>query len=758
MKLKMNIKGKLTAKTVLLYVTYAAFAVASGGVFDGNLTFGLFVGAVYSANPIVASVVYLGSAAVYGWMNLLQAAVRMATIMIFVAIHHFAKRKIGKLTLLLYLVVANAFYIAYGFVDYFNLFDKFLYAALGIAFGYVCIYTFRAAFVRGLNYRPALDETVCIGLFVAVCSYCLSRINFGQLQLIYFVAPFAILFAAVCFGDKVSLAGSVLVGIGNVLATGGFECCVYCVVASLAAVTLCRVNRYLGALSVLLVDVLMGYFLNSHGGFNAVVFAPCFVSALIFVVIPTSVYRYVRDFCSVSAEKFLSKSVVQRMGDSVSRRLLRLSDIFLSMKQAFFTMSGSTVAPEDAERAIVKQCSESVCRDCDGRVRCWRQELTQTEQNLLQLGVCAVKRGKVTILDVPQTLSVKCDKVSSILSEVNAQAEVYRSYKERAETADSGKILLGEQMGGVSDLLMQLANETKNRTGYDHAHEQELIEKLVFHNVLCTGAAIAQQNETVTAVLTISAKDVDNETIEKVVSSVLKQPVAVDRVERTDSPAWVNVLCAVKPRYTVTFGVSSLPKNGNDVSGDTHSVTRTDNGKCIIALCDGMGSGAAAEKMSSTSISLVESFYRAGFDNDTILSCVNRLLVGSGNEVFCAVDMVVLDLYNGLADFIKLGACSGLVRNNGKVEIVNGSSLPLGVLEEMTPSVTKKALIGGDTVVLVSDGVADCYKDPNLLASAFAEVALNVPQSIAETLLTKALKRVNGKPTDDMTVIVAKIA
>lgn len=759
MKLKLDgLKGILTVKSTLLYIIYAALALASGGVFDGNLTFGLFVGAVYSANPIIAAVVYLGGSAVYGWNSLLQAGVKVAVVMLFVGIHRVAKRKIGKLALLLYLIAANVFYIAYGFVDYFNLFDRFLFAACGIAFAYVCIYTFRAAFVRGLNYRPALDETVCMGLFVIVASYCLSQISFGMFELIYLAVPFALLFGAVCFGDKVCLCTAVLIGLGNVFASASYECCVFCVVSALAVITLCRVNRYLAALSVLIVDVLMSYFLNLHGSFGVATVAPTFASALVFVVIPTKVFVYVRDYCSGSAEKYLSQSVVQKMGDAVARRLVRLSDIFLSMKNAFFTMSVGAVSPEEAERAIVKQCSESVCRDCTGRVKCWRQDIAQTEQSLLSLGICAVKRGRCTILDVPQALSVRCDKVSGLLSEVNAQAQVYRSYKERTETADNGRVLLGEQLGGVSDLLMQLADETKNRNLCDHSRERELVEKLIFHNVLCAGAAIAQQKEIVTVVLTVSEKDVDNETIEKVVSSVLKQNVAVERVERTESDAWVNVLLTVKPRYNVTFGISSVPKEGNEISGDTHTVTRTDNGKCIIALCDGMGNGANAEKMSATSISLVESFYRAGFDNDTILSCVNKMLVGGGNEIFCAVDIVVLDLYNGLADFIKLGACGGLVRASGKVEIVSGSSLPLGILEEMSPSVTKKALVGGDTVVLMSDGVSDCFRDPNAIAAAFAEVALNVPQSIAEVLLNKALKKCNGHPADDMTVVVAKLS
>ena len=414
---KIAVKGKLGAKTILLYVAFTALSVISGGVFEGNISFGLFVGAVYSANPIVATVVYLSSSVVYGWTSLLHAGVKAAVVMVFVGIHYFAKKKINKLTLLIYLIVANVFYVVYSFVDYFSLFDRFLYAGIGIAFSYVCVYVFRACFVRGLNYRPALDETVCIGLFTAVSSYAVSLISLGQLQLVYFLAPFAILFCAVCFSDKTALICAVLIGIGNVFATGSYECCVYCVIAALACVTLCKVNRYVGAVSVLMVDVLMSYFLNLHGTFNMAVFAPTFASALVFVVVPTSVYNYVRDYCSCSAERYLSKSVVQKVGDTVSRRLYRLSDIFMSMKQAFFTMSAGAITAEDAEKAIVKQCSESVCRDCANRTRCWRQEIKQTEQNLLQLSVCAVKRGKCTILDVPQALSVRCDKVSAILSE-----------------------------------------------------------------------------------------------------------------------------------------------------------------------------------------------------------------------------------------------------------------------------------------------------------------------------------------------------
>lgn len=750
-------KRKLSAKTILMYVTYVALSVASGGVFQGSVSFGLYAGALYSANPLIATVIYLASSVAYGWESLLHAGVRAAVMILFWGIHRLAKRKIGKLNLLLYLVLANVFFCAYKFVDYYTLFDRLLYVACGIAFAYVSIYVFRAVFVRGLSYRPALDERICIGLFTVVLSYCFSQLSFWGLELIYLIAPFAILFCCVAFGGEISLIAAVLFGVGNILAKGNYACCAFCVIAAVSAVTMNKLNRYVAAVAVVIVDVILTYFMQLHGQSGMLGLVPTFAACLVFVVIPTSVYNYARDYSCGSGDRYLTKSVAKRIGDNVSRRLYRLSDIFLSMKNAFYTMSAGRVSREEAEIAIIKQCSESVCRDCADRAKCWRQEIRQTEQNLLKLSDCAVKKGKCTILDVPQTLSVKCDKVTAMLAEVNAQAQVYREYTERAEQADNGKMLLSEQMGGVSNLLMQLASECKNRAFYNSDKEKEIVERLVFHNIMCVGASMVQQSDSLTLVVTVAQKDLDNAVIEKVASGVVKQAMVVDKVENTDSISWTNVFLTVKPRLDVVFGVSSVAKDGNEVSGDTHSVIRTDNGKCIVALCDGMGSGDKAERMSSTSISLVESFYRAGFDSDVILSCVNKLLSASGNEVFCAVDIAVLDMYNGLTDFIKLGACSGLVKCQDKVEIVSGSSLPLGVLEEMTPSVTKKALCSGDVIALMSDGVADCFKDPNALAGIFAEVSLNVPQSIAEVILNKALKACNNKPNDDMTVLVAKV-
>lgn len=748
---------KLFAKPILLYATFTACCLAFFATMDGALSFGVFVGAIYSANPVIAYALYLASSVIFGLPTLINTAIRGGVLVAVWFIYKLLHKKIGKGALVAYCVLANVFYLTYDFQGYFQLFDKVVYVCCGVAFALICVYVFRALFVRGLAYSMALDEKLCVAIWATVAIYCLSQKTVLGFDVTYFVAPFCILFCQTVFGDKTALVSSIVMGVGNIFATGTYNACAFCVICCLAVITLAKLNRFVASLGVIVVDILMSYFLNLHGRFDTLVFAPTVVSTFVFVVIPNVAYNYLKDVWGGGGNKYVNQAITQKYGNSLSRRLYRLSDIFLSMKNAFFAMSVGAISSQQATNAVVKECSERVCQDCNFRTRCWRQDLSQTEQSLLQLASCAVERGKCSILDVPQSLSAKCSRISAVISQVNTQAQCYREYAERTEQSLCNRTLLGEQMGGVSGLLLQLATDCKSRINFDTDKQQELAERLIFHNVMCVGASIVWQSNVLSVTVTVSRKDVDKPTIEQVCSALFKQNMKVDKVEQTDSPSWVNVSLSVQPRFEVTFGVATVPKYGNEISGDTHSQIDTDNGKCIVALCDGMGSGNKAEQTSSMAITLIENFYRAGFDSDVILSCVNKVLTSCNNEVFCALDVVVLDKYNGLADFVKLGATMGLVKTNNSVQIINGSSLPLGVLDEMKPSVTKLALNSGDVVVLMSDGVVDCFADGNSLASVFWECSCATAQTVAQTIIQRAIKLCNNKPADDMSVVVAKI-
>ena len=59
----------------------------------------------------------------------------------------------------------------------------------------------------------------------------------------------------------------------------------------------------------------------------------------------------------------------------------------------------------------------------------------------------------------------------------------------------------------------------------------------------------------------------------------------------------------------------------------------------LFAISDGMGSGDGAAEASAGAISMVENFYRAGFDNAVILSLVNKLLCLTSDDNFTSIDI-----------------------------------------------------------------------------------------------------------------------
>jgi stage II sporulation protein E len=209
--------------------------------------------------------------------------------------------------------------------------------------------------------------------------------------------------------------------------------------------------------------------------------------------------------------------------------------------------------------------------------------------------------------------------------------------------------------------------------------------------------------------------------------------------------------------YDAVFGVSKVNKDGSPISGDTHSVLRISDKKFLVALSDGMGSGVEAENVSSISLSLIESFYKAGMNSDLILNTVNKLLSINTEDSFTALDVSVIDLENKSADFIKYGAPYGFIINDGAVKIIEGNTLPLGILEDLSPSVAKTEVYDGDMILLLTDGISDAFKSSSAIIDFLRSVPAKNPQTLTNQILSKAVALNDGKHLDDMTALAVRI-
>ena len=209
--------------------------------------------------------------------------------------------------------------------------------------------------------------------------------------------------------------------------------------------------------------------------------------------------------------------------------------------------------------------------------------------------------------------------------------------------------------------------------------------------------------------------------------------------------------------FDAVYGISRAIKDGSLACGDTHSVIRISSDRLLIALSDGMGSGKNAQTVSSTALSLIESFYKAGLSSTLILGTVNKLLAINTEDTFTALDMSVIDLKNPSADFIKYGAPYGFIIGDEGVRIVEGNSLPLGILDELKPSVCTAELNDGDILLLVTDGISDAFSSSGAIIDFLREQTAKNPQTLTDDLLAKAINLNAGAKKDDMTALAVRI-
>lgn len=726
--------------------------------FPLSLSFGLFVGALYCLNPYLSTLTFVVSSTFFGLDSIFITLSQGAVMLLLVVIYSLANKKIRKLVLICYIILAQIFYLMWHLYDTQELFMRFINVAISIIFSFVSIYVIRAIFVRGIKYKLGLDEQICLAVMVVCLVSVISKFYIVNFQIIRFFAPLIILLALNVYGSGACFCASVTLGIGCAIASGSItDVGIFCL-WSMGAVAFYALSRYLSAVAILLVELVLIYFFKAYGVNNALIALPVLISCAIYCAIPTKTITFFADTVGNCKEQYSSRHIINRLRANLSKRLFELSDIFFQMHLTFKSMVKGVLPPDKAVIAISREVCDTVCKDCAERTKCWRVNLPQTEQDFCEIVGAAMDRGKANLLDLSSALASRCIRVNSILSAVNSEVATYKQYYLTASSSDNSRLLIGEQLSGVSTIMMQLSEQCKGTIVFEKDKEKTILEQLTFCNVLTKEVVIWEEKGELFVTLTVAKSDASKDILLQVVSKNVNRNMIIDAVETVNNDDnWLVLHLKPKPNFNVAFGFANRIKAGSEISGDTHSFIKINKDKFLLALCDGMGSGENAERASNVAISLVENFYKAGFDNDVILSSVNRLLACANEETFTAVDICVVNLEKGLTDFIKLGSPSSLVKCNNIVQFIAGGSLPLGVLEEMKPILTKKALGLSDIIMLYSDGFYDAFEDKNEIARILESTTLSNPQVIADEFMKIACDKIANVPKDDMTIIVARI-
>lgn len=227
------------------------------------------------------------------------------------------------------------------------------------------------------------------------------------------------------------------------------------------------------------------------------------------------------------------------------------------------------------------------------------------------------------------------------------------------------------------------------------------------------------------------------------------------------TPGWTTYYFLEESAYHLLTGVAKAVKETEKISGDNYSFYEADDGRMVVILSDGMGSGEKACHDSERVIELLERLLEAGFRKEAAIQLINGALASSGQEEnMSTLDLCDINLYTGESEFIKVGAACTYIKRGHLVDRLSAQSFPMGVFGQLEVETLYRTLQNGDYVIMLSDGVLDALSQgigEEMLPEIIGKMDYSNPNEIANQILTYCLKQSGGQIRDDMTVMVTGI-
>ncbi|MBE7082160.1 MAG: hypothetical protein E7378_00550 [Clostridiales bacterium] len=724
--------------------------------------FGVFFALVWcNQNIIVLGSIFLLASFLSNFSLLLLVgnASMVIVSLLFYAIHYKLKKPIKPLHILIYACISNitSLFIKIYYLN-FNIYYVFAEFLLGLLYMFMVLKLFEGICVRGLGGKRTSLEHICGFIFVASIFCGMASLSFFNVDLIKFFGALCLLvYAYVSKSTSVIMLASAM-GVGSLMFGNNPT---YLAVMLIYGLTCCifkTKNKYISCVALIASEVLSGLYLNFYYSFNILSVLPVLAAVLCFILIPSKILDGYSSKLQESLFGLTQASVINRNRELLYRRLVELSDVFAEMNKVFRSMISGGLVNASAKKMLLNEIKVNSCGQCPHRAKCYKMFESETESQLCQMIDIGFEKGKVTLLDVPTLFAGKCDKLNSLVTSINQLLEQYKSYAGLMNNIDASKVLLAEQLLGVSNIMRSLSLEVNSGVNFEKGKEKKILDELTYNNIICSDALVFEDNNQVLSVtLAVRKEDSLKAGIEKVVSKVCGHKMAVCDEASSARAGWQILTLKSEPKYDCVFGVATKTKTGSVSSGDCYSIIKISDSKYLFALCDGMGSGKKAEEVSSTAIGLIENFYKAGFDKDIILSSVNKLLSLGKDDVFSALDLCVIDTREGVGDFVKMGAPESFVKHKETIDTISLEALPLGIVQNVQTQNKQMYLTSGDRIVLFTDGISDGFKSLDKLRDFVNNLSNSNPQEMAEAIVNKVLT-LNGKVAkDDMSVIVAKV-
>lgn len=454
-----------------------------------------------------------------------------------------------------------------------------------------------------------------------------------------------------------------------------------------------------------------------------------------------------------------SKAKEGDLSDQTIEKLSRISQVFQEMVGIF--QVSAAVQEQHELTNLINKVATQVCEGCALNKVCWEQDFYKTYRALLEGYAKLEKTGTISERDFNQDLQRRCRRLRELSLTVNFQAELIKletAYEKRLNNAAG---LIRQQLSGLSQLVLDLAQELKTEIYDDSEIAQYLQENLQLKGLGISSIEVCNRADGEKEFIVYQEDCLENNWCKSMVAPNVSQ--LMDKTYKVSKMSCGNKSCSYylvpSPAYQIEVGRAQCSKDGEKVSGDICTAVEMSDQRTLLLLSDGMGTGEEALAESKTAVELIEKMLLSGFPVETALKTVNTALyLRSRQERFATLDIAIINQVNGQTDFIKLGASPSLIYSLKGIRIVKGATPPAGILENIEVNTIRRVLGAGNIIIMMSDGVWEAVHSgggPGTWLEKVLKEDYDNPQQMAKYLLYIAKKATGNKAMDDMCVQVA---
>lgn len=214
----------------------------------------------------------------------------------------------------------------------------------------------------------------------------------------------------------------------------------------------------------------------------------------------------------------------------------------------------------------------------------------------------------------------------------------------------------------------------------------------------------------------------------------------------------------------VKIAVAKINKYAITESGDTIEAVERPNGGLSVVLADGQTSGRGAKAVSMLVVRKVVSLLAEGVrDGAAARAASDALYTEKNGKVSCTLNIASVDLDTNTLVLSRNNPSPIFVGRGDYLECMETESFPIGVRRNIRPSITEFNLEPGLIIIMYTDGLVHAGKrrgepmDVCNAIQAMLDEQNPEPQEIADSLLSHAVNLDDGRPVDDISIVVLKV-